>query len=343
MLPVSDASCGGAEQMLWVLEHELAKRGRKTAVAACDGSCVSGELIATGAAPTAADAFEFRATEHTNRVLQTLQGHSFGMVHDKSGFWWERAGECETPVLATLHLPRSFYPERLFRSIPGNVFFNCVSESQATEFRDLPQMRGSVSNGIVLDRFPFKRRKSDYVLWLGRVCPEKAPHLAIDAARRAGVKLVLAGQVYPFQWHQSYFEREIKPRLESAGDDVRWVERPSFAEKLELIGHAKAVLLSTQAPETSSLVAMEAAACGTPVIGFPNGAIPEIVRHGVTGYLVEDWKSMAHAISDVNHLWPEDARAVAEERFSSLRMADEYERLYSEVAAEASQCSRLAA
>ena len=343
MLPVSDASCGGAEQMLWVLEHELAKRGQNTAVAACEGSCVSGELIATGMAPTGADGFEFRAAEHGRRVSKALQDRPWGMVHDKSGFWWEHAGECKFPVLATLHLPRSFYLERLFRSIPPNVFFNCVSQSQAAEFRDLPRMVGVVANGIVLDRFPFETRKSDYVLWLGRICPEKAPHLAIDAARRADVKLLIAGQVYPFQWHRTYFEREIEPRLECAGENVRWIERPSFNEKLDLIRHARAVLLSTQAPETSSLVAMEAAACGTPVIAFPNGAIPEIVQHRVTGFLVQDWKAMSHAISDVDHLWPEDARAVAEERFSSQRMADEYERLYSEVAEEAAQCSRMAA
>jgi glycosyltransferase involved in cell wall biosynthesis len=343
VLPVSDASCGGAEQMLWVLEHEFAKHGCKTAVAACEGSTVSGELIATGTAPTTSDAFEFRAAEHSRKVLQAVRERSFGMVHDESGFWWEHAGGCEAPVLATLHLPRSFYPERLFRSIASNVFFNCVSESQVAEFCDVPRMLGVIPNGIVLKRFPFERKKRDYVLWLGRICPEKAPHLAIDAARRAGVKLVLAGQVYPFQWHQSYFESEIKPRLESAGENVRWIEKPGFEEKVELIRHAKAMLLSTQAPETSSLVAMEAAACGTPAIAFPNGAIPEVVQHGVTGFLVEDWREMAHAISDLDQLWPEDARALAEERFSSRRMADEYERLYSEVAAEAAQGGWLAA
>lgn len=343
MLPVSDASCGGAEQMLWTLERELARGGIRTALAACEGSCVSGEVINTGKAPTAPDAFEFRASEHSRRVLQLLAVREFDLVHDKSGFWWEHAGEVSSPVLATLHLPRSFYPERLFRSIPSNVFFNCVSDSQAKEFRDVPRMLGVVPNGIVLERFRFARKKKDYVFWLGRICPEKAPHLAMDAARRAGVPLVLAGQVYRFAWHQQYFDREIRPRLERGGETVKWIERLSFEEKVELIAGAKALLLSTKAPETSSLVAMEAAACGTPVIAFPHGAVPEIVRHGVTGYLVEDWKSMAHAIADVDSLWPEDARQLAEQEFSSRRMADGYERLYAQVASEAEECWRLAA
>lgn len=343
MLPVSDASCGGAEQMLWVLERELANRGVKTAVAACDESCVTGELIATGTAPEQSDAFDCRAVEHNRKIEQTLRRRSFDIVHDKSGFWWENAGPSSAPVLATLHLPRSFYPERLFRSIPANVFFNCVSESQAQRFRDLPRFAGVAPNGIVVERFPFTRRKQDYVLWLGRICPEKAPHLAIDAAKRACVPLVLAGQVYPFEWHRQYFDREIRPRLDHAGPNVKWVERPSFEKKVELIRNARAMLLSTQAPETSSLVAMEATACGTPVIAFANGAIPEIVRHGVTGFLVKNWKDMADAIADVEQLCPEDGRAIAEQEFSSRRMADGYCRLYAEITDEAEECWKLAA
>lgn len=343
MLPVSDASCGGAEQMLWTLEHELATRGFPTAVAACEGSRVSGEVIPTGETPKESDAFELRAAEHSRRVLEVVDERRFDLVHDKSGFWWEHAGEAPVPVLATLHLPRNFYPERLFRHLRSNVFFNAVSESQAQSFRDVPRFMGVVPNGIVLERFRFARKKRDYVIWLGRICPEKAPHLAMDAAEKAGVPLVLAGQVYPFRWHEDYFAREIRPRLQRAGENVRWVERPSFDEKAELLRNARAMLLSTQAPETSSLVAMEAAACGTPVISFPKGAIPEIVRHGVSGFLVNDWREMAHAIADVDQVWPEDARAVAEERFCSRNMVDGYERLYEQITAEAAQCCKLAA
>ena len=343
MLPVSDASCGGAEQMLWVLERELASRGASTVVAACAGSSIAGELFATSRAPAEPDAFDFRAAEHGRCVHNLIRQRRLSLVHDKSGFWWGNSGGCAAPVLATLHLPRTFYSERLFRSIPPNVFFNCVSRSQAREFIDLPRFAGVVPNGIILERFTFTRRKQDYLLWLGRICPEKAPHLAIDAAIRAGMQLVLAGQVYPFRWHEQYFEREIKPRLERAGSKVAYVERPSFAEKVELLRHARAMLLSTQAPETSSLVGMEAAACGTPVIAFPSGAIPEIVRHGVTGLLVEDEQEMAHAVADIDGLWPQDARDLAEQEFSSRKMADGYERIYAEVVLEAEQCRKLAA
>jgi glycosyltransferase involved in cell wall biosynthesis len=331
MLPVSDASCGGAEQMLWTLEREMARRGHQTAVAGCEGSQISGEMIPTGVAPKTADRFEQRAAEHSKVVLDAINAGDFDLVHDKSGFFWRHAGQPGVPVLATLHLPRSFYDQSLFKNISSNVFFNCVSESQAAGFRDLPGFVGVVPNGIAIDRFSARQKKSDFVLWLGRICPEKAPHLAMDAAERAGVRMVMAGQVYPFSWHQLYFDQEILPRLERRRSDVRWIEAPDFQEKRTLLAEARALLLPTLAPETSSLVAMEAMASGTPVIAFPNGALPEIVEDGLTGVLVKDVDGMAAAISASGELSADVARAVAQERFSSRTMADGYERLYDDV------------
>lgn len=331
MLPVSDASCGGAEQMLWTLEREMARRGHETAVAGCEGSRVSGKLIATGKPPKVADAFEARAAEHSKAVIAAVKAGEFDLVHDKSGFFWRHAGELNVPVLATLHLPRTFYDKSLFREIPKNLFFNCVSESQADSFRDVTRILGVVSNGIAVERFRLQHEKSDCIVWLGRICPEKAPHLAIDAAERACVRLVLAGQVYPFSWHQLYFDQEIAPRLERLGERVEWIQAPSFEEKVKLLSNARALLLPTLAPETSSLVAMEAMACGTPVIAFPNGALPEIVEDGVTGVFVTDVDAMAKAIGKVKKLSPEIARRRADERFSSRTLAEGYERLYQTV------------
>jgi glycosyltransferase involved in cell wall biosynthesis len=331
LLPVSDASCGGAEQMLWTVEHEMAKRGHDTAVAACEGSRISGELVATGVAPTAHDAFEKRAVEHCEVVIAAANAGSFDLVHDKSGFFSHHARRVNAPVLATLHLPRSFYDKELFRDVPGNVYFNCVSRSQAESFRELPGFIGVVPNGIVVERFRLGLQKEGYFLWMGRICPEKAPHLAIDAAERAGVPLVILGQVYPFSWHQLYFDQEIRPRLERLGQQVRWIKSPDFAEKVDILSKSKALLLPTLAPETSSLVAMEAMACGTPVVAFPNGALPEIVEDGVTGLLVRDVPEMATAIATAGSLSPIIARRIAEERFSSRTMAEGYEHLYREI------------
>jgi glycosyltransferase involved in cell wall biosynthesis len=331
MLPVSDSSCGGAEQMLWSLERELARRGVATAVAACEDSSVSGELLSTGAAPVEPDRFEGREREHSEKVVRLCRERRFALLHDKSGHFWRHAARVRCPVLATLHLPRSFYPPELFDSVAANVFFNCVSQSQAGGFRDLSNFLGVVANGIALERFTFSAAKQDYLLWMGRICPEKGTHLALDAARQLGMKLVVAGSVYPFSWHRQYFEREVRPRLATAGSKAEFVESPPFAQKLELLGQARALLIPTLASETSSLVAMEAMACGTPVVAFANGALPEVVSDGKAGFLVNDFDEMVNAVRRVESIDPLECRAHVEARFNASRMADGYQRLYATI------------
>jgi glycosyltransferase involved in cell wall biosynthesis len=337
LLPVTPESCGGAEQVLWTLEGEMARRGHRTAVAACDGSQVSGALLSTGAAATEADRFEERNLEHVGRILGALaqvqgSGGRFDIIHDHSGSFWRHARQVDLPVLATLHLPRAFYPEDFFQGVPPNLYFNCVSESQRATFADLPHALAVVRNGIRVQDFPAPSGEhEDYLLWLGRICEEKGAHVAIDIARRAGRKLVIAGDVYPFSYHESYFEREIRPHLDN--ERVSYVRRPSLAVKIGLLRRANAVLLPSLVEETSSLVAMEAAACGTPVVAFRRGAIPEVVREGVTGFLVDNTEEMTGALQRVSEIDPVSCRRHVEANFSATRMGADYERLYREVLA----------
>lgn len=341
LLPASEESCGGAEQVLVTLEREMHARGNETAIAACDGSRAAGEMLSTGPCAPGTDAFEQRNAQHTEAVRRYAESRRFSLLHDHSGHFWPHAAGLQTPVLATLHLPRSFYREEMFGSIPSNVFFNCVSRTQLQSFSDIPRVVGVVSNGISVERFQVMRRKDNYLLWLGRICPEKAPHLAIEAARSARMKLILAGQVYPFSYHQQYFEKEVKPHLNSS--DVQFVEVPSFQEKMELLRCAKAVIITSLAQETSSLVALEAQACGTPVVAFRHGALPEVIWHGHTGFVVRTLEQMIAAIHDVEHIWPEECRHWVETHFSASTMADGYDALYSDVIGEQSDTMLMAA
>jgi glycosyltransferase involved in cell wall biosynthesis len=212
------------------------------------------------------------------------------------------------------------------------VWFHCVSESQRREFLDIPRMLGVVRNGIDVARFAAScggDEKADYLLWLGRVCPEKAPHLAIAAAERAGLPIVLAGQVYPFAWHRQYWEREVRPRID--GRRVRWVPLPSFAEKTKLLRQARGLLVTSLVGETTSLVALEAMASGTAVIAFRRGALEEVVAEG-TGYLVDGVEEMAAACGRLGAIRAEDCRAWVEREFSARAMVDGYERLIDELA-----------
>jgi len=325
LLPVSERSAGGAEQILWSLEKELVERGWQTEVAACAGSEMRGKLIATGAiAKLVRDGIAEREREHTERVLAACASGSFELVLDHSGHFFRHAAEVNVPVLATLHLPRSLYPEELFHNPAKNLYFNCVSESQKEEFRDLPRMMPVVRNGIDVRRFPIGKRRADYVMWLGRICPEKAPHLAIDAAKKAGVPIVVAGQVYPFAWHQQYWEQEVKPRIDH--DKVRFVELPSFNEKAKLLSEARALLVTSQVAETTSLVALEAMACGTPVIAFSVGALKEVVTKE-TGILVNSADEMARACGSIEGFRALDCRGWVAREYSVQAMADGYEAL----------------
>jgi glycosyltransferase involved in cell wall biosynthesis len=336
LLTVSEDSAGGAEQMLWVLEREMSRRGLVTTVAASAGSRISGELFITGEPCSQPDDFERRNQEHQSRVIalvhqRSREGRAFDLIHDKSGSFWTRARELDVPVLATLHLPRHFYSDCLFEGIPENVSFNCVSRSQANGFSNIPRVRGVVPNGIALDRFIGAEEElavpRSGLLWLGRICEEKAPHLALDIANRAGIGITLAGQVYPFSYHQQYFEREIAPRLQRMAN-ARWLESPSFAEKVRLLQTAEALLITSQVDETSSLVGMEAAACGTPVVALDRGALPEVVRNGLTGFVVNNVSEAAEAIGAISRISGEDCWNHAQHNFSSRRMAGRYAEMY---------------
>lgn len=341
LLTVSGESAGGAEQVLWTLEHEMAQRGMSTTVAASAGSQVSGELFATGAPCSEPDDYERRRNEHEDRIVEfvkrkSAKGKVFDLIHDMSGSFWQRATEVDVSVLATLHLPRSFYPSKSFENIPANVSFNCVSQSQSRSFTDLPNMIGFVPNGIALERFLANRgavpatRKG--LLWLGRICEEKAPHLALEIAERAGLPITIAGQVYPFSYHRRYFEREVAPRLRRI-PNATFLSSPSFAAKSRLLRESQALLITSMANETSSLVAMEAAASGTPAIAFDRGALPDVVRHEKTGFIVKDIVGAVEACGRLEEISCAACSDYAKENFSSGAMADGYGQIYRKVMA----------
>lgn len=327
---VEPASVGGAEQVLATVEAGLVAAGVRSVVVAQEGSRVAGKLLATPR-PEGVLTEEARAeveAAHQANVDHALGSFAVNLVHMHGIDFHRYRIPANVPVLVTLHLPPAWYPEAIW-TLPPNFHLQCVSEAQRAacpaEVRERLRL---VENGVALPAESTERKRG-FALLLARICPEKNLHVALDAARLAGVAVLLAGRVFPYPEHMRYFDEEIRPRL---GGRVRLIGPVGGMAKQRLLAAARCVLLPTLAPETSSLVAMEALAAGTPVVAFPSGALSEIVEEGRTGFLVRDTWSMAAAIGCVGAIAPEECRAVARERFSAGRMVREYLQLYAKLA-----------
>ncbi len=187
-----------------------------------------------------------------------------------------------------------------------------------------------VCNGIDTEQYRGPKGARGFLLWMGRICPEKAPHVALRIAHRLDLPMIVAGPVHPFRYHETYFAEQVQPLLD---DTRRYAGSVGLEKKIDLFRSAKCVLIPSLAPETSSLVAMEAISSGTPVIAFRSGALPEVVDHGQTGFVVESEEEMVRAIRQVDDISPEACRSTAAVRFDVRRMVNDYRQLYNRVIA----------
>jgi glycosyltransferase involved in cell wall biosynthesis len=335
LAPVGPDAVGGAEQILAQLDQALVAAGHRSIVLAAAGSVVCGELVATTAVHGAITEEQRRHTwaGHRDNLLRVLSGREVDVVHfhgvDFPEYLPPPGG---VPLLATLHLPPSWYDAAIFQPDRGDLHLHCVSLSQQRACPAASNLLPPIANGVSLEAFASRTRKRHFALTLGRICPEKNVHVALEAGRRAGIPVVLAGQVFPYEAHERYFRERVAPLLDAKR---RFIGALPLARKRRLLTSAQCLLLPTLAQETSSLVAMEALACGTPVVAFPSGAIPEIVEHGVTGFLVRDVAEMADAIEACAAIDPGRCRAVARERFSLERMTGHYLNVYRQLASDA--------
>ncbi len=332
--PVGPDAVGGAEQVLQHVERALVGAGHRSLVVACAGSSVAGTLLDVPAWPGTVSADGRRFVHECTRdaIRRALDQGDVDLIHMHGVDFYEYLPDTTTPILVTLHLPLCWYPAHAFERQGRPIVFQCVSSAQRATMPLLAEHFPVVPNGVPIHALKLRGyRRRTFALSLGRICPEKGFHHALDAARLAGVPLLFGGRVFPYPAHEEYFAREIVPRL---SETRRYVGPAGFKKKRRLLTSACGLLVPSLAPETSSLVAMEALACGTPVIAFPSGALPEIVEDGRTGFLVESTEEMGAALKEVGRIDPAACREAAERRFSLQLMVQGYFTLYREILAQ---------
>ena len=264
---------------------------------------------------------------HVVHAYEAVQGYDIVHDHTVAGpLYSERFPDL--PVVTTVHGPLNHELADLYGAFADRVPVIAISHAQCDPAPHLPIAR-VIHHGIDADDFPFGDGGDGHAVFLGRMSPDKGPHRAIAAARKAGVPLVMVGKMRE-AWEIQYFHSEVEPLL---SDDVRYLGEVPHDEKVRLLTGARAMLFPIRWNEPFGLVMLEAMACGTPVLAFPEGAAPEVVADGETGFLCADEAAMAEALTRVDSIDRRACRAAVEGYFSTGRMAREHVELYADVIA----------
>lgn len=229
-------------------------------------------------------------------------------------------------VITTMHGPFVEELADIYRRIAVTVPLIGISEAQRRPVPDIP-IRRVIHHGVPASAFPYGDGKGGYCLFLGRMSPDKGAHRATEAAYKAGVPLIIAAKMRE-QAEIDYFEANVKPYL---NENIRYVGEVSHEEKLELLTNARCLLFPIRWNEPFGMVMVEAMACGTPVIAFPEGAAPEVIEEGKTGFLCDNVDDMAATISRLDSIDRADCRAAVEGYFSARRMVQEHLELFEEI------------
>jgi glycosyltransferase involved in cell wall biosynthesis len=331
---VPPSGYGGIEWIVSLLADGLVDAGHEVTLFASGDSHSKATLSSV---------FEQAPSEQIGKSLPELrhalacfnQADDFDVVHDHSGpLAIALGGLVETPVLHTVHGPLEGDPGRVYEGLAQLAPRVGLISISLNQRRPKPELNwaGNCPNALDLQLYPCKPHRGEYLLFLGRMSPDKGAHRAIWVAKETGLPLKLAGKMQDPKEHR-YFHELVEPHLV---EGIEYLGEVSHGEKVELLQNARATLFPIEWEEPFGLVMIESMACGTPVIATSHGAVPEVIEDGVSGIVVGHYREMPAALERADALDPLECRRYVEERFGPERMVEDYLRVYEAAVARAS-------
>ena len=315
---------GPWERVVSLLTEGLVQRGIDVTLFATADSLTSAKLAAVCPRPYSEDpSMDAKVWECLHISALFERAREFDLIHNQFDFLpLTYSGLVETPVITTIH---GFSSERIvpvFKKYNQHTYYVAISEADRHEGIDYV---ATIHHGIALEEFTLRRQPGDYLLFFGRIHPDKGVVEAIELARRSGRRLIIAGIVQD----RTYFESQVEPLID--GDQVRYVGSVGPGERDQLLGGAYALVHLINFDEPFGLSMVEAMACGTPVIATRRGSTPEVIADGRTGFVVDGPEQALAAVRSAAELDRSAIRRYAEERFSRDRMVDDYIKAYKKV------------
>ncbi|WP_310069372.1 glycosyltransferase family 4 protein [Paraburkholderia caledonica] len=319
---------GATERVVSYLTEELVRRGHDVTLFATADSRTAARLVPICERGLWRDTAVWDTLTHHVRQLARVAdlANQFDVVHfhgDPLHFPLARALSCKS--LTTLHgqlLPVDHGP--LFREFASAPLVSISNDQR----KPVPSAnwQATIYHGLPLDEFEFQPEPASYLLFLGRLMPGKRPDLAVEIARRAGLPLKMAGKIHPGE--RDYFAQQIEPLLEDSRDFTDYLGEVGGDLRRQLIANARALLFPVEWAEPFGMVMIEAMACGTPVVAFERGAVPEVLTHGVNGFIVDNVEQAVSAVARIGEIDRAECRRSFEQRFTAARMAGDYLRVY---------------
>jgi glycosyltransferase involved in cell wall biosynthesis len=347
-LSIPPKNYGGTEIVIYNLVEEQVARGQDVTLFAPGNTRTSAKLVSFFPKPLVEEGVPWqghlKAYYHLYKSVEYIKRHKFDIVHthlssSSDMYIFPLVAPLVTPHVTTLHSRFPFDRVQSWTGKADELYMEwapllpmvAISESAREEVPYDLNFVGVVHHGLSMQQFlPTAKKRGDFFVWLGRFVEDKGTHLAIEAAKRAGVKIVLAGTIDRHQQDSvNYFNTVIKPQIDN--DQVKYIGPVNMKQKISLFSRARGFLNPIEWEEPFGMVMIEAMALGCPVISFTRGAAPELIAHRKTGFLVKNVDEMVRFIPRIDEIDREATRQYVERNFSVRVMANKYMKIYNQV------------